>query len=129
MSRQAVRVYTENQKMMLQIEERRKALMDQKEYKKMVQSKDESHEIFKNYIKYFGKAKTSQVLDDRAIYLFNFILANNMTNYILDRAQEHGIFKIEFQKMLSEAKKEQVRFSGVLDIYDWMGNMKHLKRK
>lgn len=92
-------------------------------------SKEEYDDILNNietdkypYFKKFQKEYKSFEIKDKVISLFNFILLNNMANFIMDKIVDKE-YEIIFNKDINEINEKGIKITNLLSIEDIYRNI------
>lgn len=98
-------------------------VLDLKIYNNVVDNmeKDE-YKFFERIISNY-EINTQRELEKNFLYLFNFILINNLANYLLDKAIDIEADEIVFDEIIKRSKKQIIKLSSKLDVEDALGDL------
>lgn len=97
--------------------------LDLKIYKNLVDNMDKDEfKIFERIINNY-EINSQKEIEKNFLYLFNFVLINNLTNYLLDKAVEFGADEIIFDERIKKSKKQIIKLSSKLDVEDVLGDL------
>ncbi|RVU55610.1 hypothetical protein [Anaerosphaera multitolerans] len=116
-------VYRRKSKIILFNGEENEVIFNLNEYKDVVNNLEtDKYSYFDIVKKEYGVEKEKEI-KEKFLYLFNFILVNNISNYIVDKYIEGNFYQLSFDEFIKENKKQVIKLSGVLDIVDVMGDV------
>lgn len=67
--------------------------------------------------------KFKSVNVDNYLYLWNFVLFNNLSNYLIDLYKSNKITQISFEQKLKKEGKQIIRLIGSIEVEDILGNI------
>lgn len=85
-------------------------------------SESDKYKIFDRIINNYGIKRRNEI-EKNFLYLFNFILVNNLTNFLLDKAKKNNINEIVFDENVKKSNKEIIKLSSRLDTEDIIGDL------
>ncbi|MEQ2400445.1 hypothetical protein [Peptoniphilus hominis (ex Hitch et al. 2025)] len=98
-------------------------VLDLKIYNNVVENMDkDDYKFFERIISNY-EIKTQRELEKNFLYLFNFILINNLANYLLDKARDIEADEIVFDEKIKRSKKQIIKLSSKLDVEDALGDL------
>lgn len=98
-------------------------VLDLKIYNNVVENMDkDDYKFFERIISNY-EIKTQRELEKNFLYLFNFILINNLANYLLDKARDIETDEIVFDEKIKRSKKQIIKLSSKLDVEDALGDL------
>lgn len=98
-------------------------VLDLKIYNNVVENMDkDEYKFFERIIRNYG-INTQRELEKNFLYLFNFILINNLANYLLDKARDIEADEIVFDEKIKRSKKQIIKLSSKLDVEDALGDL------
>lgn len=98
-------------------------VLDLKIYNNVVENMDkDEYKFFERIISNY-EIKTQRELEKNFLYLFNFILINNLANYLLDKARDIEADEIVFDEKIKRSKKQIIKLSSKLDVEDALGDL------
>lgn len=98
-------------------------VLDLKIYKNVVENMDkDEYKFFERIINNY-EIKTQREMEKNFLYLFNFILINNLANYLLDKARDVNANEIVFDEKIKRSKKQIIKLSSKLDVEDAVGDL------
>lgn len=98
-------------------------VLDLKIYNNVVENMDkDDYKFFERIISNY-EIKTQRELEKNFLYLFNFILINNLANYLLDKARDIEADEIVFDEKIKISKKQIIKLSSKLDVEDALGDL------
>lgn len=116
-------VYTKNNKIYLYDGEKNEIIMDVNDYRHIINnSHTGKYKLFDKIINEF-QIKDREEIKEKFLYLFNFILVNNVANYIIDQYKDAEFGELIFDESIKENNKQIIKLSGVLDIDDIIGDI------
>lgn len=93
-------------------------VLDLKIYNNVVENMDkDEYKFFERIIRNY-EINTQRELEKNFLYLFNFILINNLANYLLDKARDIEADEIVFDEKIKRSKKQIIKLSSKLDVED-----------
>lgn len=97
--------------------------LDLKIYNNVVENMDkDEYKFFERIISSY-EINTQRELEKNFLYLFNFILINNLANYLLDKARNIEADEIVFDEKIKRSKKKIIKLSTKLDVEDALGDL------
>ena len=97
--------------------------LDLKIYNNVVENMDkDEYKFFERIISSY-EINTQRELEKNFLYLFNFILINNLANYLLDKARDIEADEIVFDEKIKRSKKQIIKLSSKLDVEDALGDL------
>ena len=97
--------------------------LDLKIYNNVVENMDkDEYKFFERIISSY-EINTQRELEKNFLYLFNFILINNLANYLLDKARNIEADEIVFDEKIKRSKKKIIKLSSKLDVEDVLGDL------
>lgn len=97
--------------------------LDLKIYHNVVENMDkDEYKFFERIISNY-EINTQKELEKNFLYLFNFILINNLANYLLDKARDIEADEIVFDEKIKRSKKQIIKLSSKLDVEDALGDL------
>lgn len=110
-------------KIIMSYEENREVIFDEREYNDKILNFNEGNDnTFKIIHEKYG-VNEQDVFEKNFLYLFNFVLVNNISNYIKDVAIEKNYKNIVFDEKLVNGVNEKIKLSGRIDAEDVIGNI------
>lgn len=101
----------------------KETVLDLKIYNNVVENMDkDEYKFFERIISNY-EIKTQRELEKNFLYLFNFILINNLANYLLDKARDIEADEIVFDEKIKRSKKQIIKLSSKLDVEDALGDL------
>lgn len=98
-------------------------VLDLKIYNNVVENMDkDEYKFFERIIRNY-EINTQRELEKNFLYLFNFILINNLANYLLDKARDIEADEIVFDEKIKRSKKQIIKLSSKLDVEDALGDL------
>lgn len=98
-------------------------VLDLKIYNNVVENMDkDEYKFFERIISNY-EINTQRELEKNFLYLFNFILINNLANYLLDKARDIEADEIVFDEKIKRSKKQIIKLSSKLDVEDALGDL------
>lgn len=98
-------------------------VLDFKIYNNVVENMDkDEYKFFERIIRNY-EINTQRELEKNFLYLFNFILINNLANYLLDKARDIEADVIVFDEKIKRSKKQIIKLSSKLDVEDALGDL------
>lgn len=98
-------------------------VLDLKIYNNVVENMDkDEYKFFERIISNY-EINTQRELEKNFLYLFNFILINNLANYLLDKARDIVADEIVFDEKIKRSKKQIIKLSSKLDVEDALGDL------
>lgn len=98
-------------------------VLDLKIYNNVVENMDkDEYKFFERIISNY-EINTQRELEKNFLYLFNFILINNLANYLLDKARDIEADVIVFDEKIKRSKKQIIKLSSKLDVEDALGDL------
>lgn len=98
-------------------------VLDFKIYNNVVENMDkDEYKFFERIIRNY-EINTQRELEKNFLYLFNFILINNLANYLLDKARDIEADEIVFDEKIKRSKKQIIKLSSKLDVEDALGDL------
>lgn len=98
-------------------------VLDLKIYNNVVDNMDkDEYKFFERIISNY-EINTQRELEKNFLYLFNFILINNLANYLLDKARDIEADEIVFDEKIKRSKKQIIKLSSKLDVEDALGDL------
>lgn len=98
-------------------------VLDLKIYNNVVENMDkDEYKFFERIINNY-EINTQRELEKNFLYLFNFILINNLANYLLDKARDIEADEIVFDEKIKRSKKQIIKLSSKLDVEDALGDL------
>lgn len=98
-------------------------VLDLKIYNNVVENMDkDDYKFFERIISNY-EINTQRELEKNFLYLFNFILINNLANYLLDKARDIEADEIVFDEKIKRSKKQIIKLSSKLDVEDALGDL------
>ena len=98
-------------------------VLDLKIYNNVVENMDkDEYKFFERIIRNY-EINTQRELEKNFLYLFNFILINNLANYLLDKARDIEADEIVFDEKIKISKKQIIKLSSKLDVEDALGDL------
>lgn len=82
----------------------------------------DENSLFKSSVNKFSNSGF-ELPEDRALYTYNFILVNNISNYIVDLCHEVRIFKLDFDEKIKNIGNKDIKLVGKMSGYDVLGNL------
>lgn len=116
-------IYNSKSKVILSDSKKEEVIFDLDEYKDALKNIPSEKYPFFNKIYNEYKVTKLEDIEKNFFYLFNFILMNNISNYIIDKYLLESFDEIVFDEKIKSSKKQMVKFSGRLDIDDSLGNI------
>lgn len=116
-------VYVENKKLVLSNDKEMEVLFDQNEYDDVLKNLNTGKYPFFNIINdKYGVNNEKQIIE-QFLYLYNFILMNNIANYIIDKYHMDGYSELIFDEAIKENSTNIIKLSGKLNINDALGDV------
>ncbi|WP_422484587.1 hypothetical protein [Gudongella sp. DL1XJH-153] len=116
-------VFQRNKRIMLYDGVKAETIFNQKEYTDVFSSLEtDKYGFFKNIIDHYGIEDPRQI-EERFSYLFNFILVNNIVNYIIDCYKDGDYQEIIFDETIRNNSKQIIKLKGRLDTEDALGDI------
>ena len=101
----------------------KETVLDLKIYNNVVENMDkDEYKFFERIISNY-EIKTQRELEKNFLYLFNFVLINNLANYLLDKARDIEADEIIFDEKIKRSKKQIIKLSSKLDVEDALGDL------
>lgn len=98
-------------------------VLDLKIYNNVVENMDkDEYKFFERIISNY-EINTQRELEKNFLYLFNFILINNLANYLLDKARDIEADEIVIDEKIKRSKKQIIKLSSKLDVEDALGDL------
>lgn len=98
-------------------------VLDLKIYNNVVENMDkDDYKFFERIISNY-EINTQRELEKNFLYLFNFILLNNLANYLLDKARDIEADEIVIDEKIKRSKKQIIKLSSKLDVEDALGDL------
>lgn len=98
-------------------------VLDLRIYNNVVENMDkDEYKFFERIIRNY-EINTQRELEKNFLYLFNFILINNLANYLLDKARDIEADEIVFDEKIKRSKKQIIKLSSKLDVEDALGDL------
>lgn len=98
-------------------------VLNLKIYNNVVENMDkDEYKFFERIISNY-EINTQRELEKNFLYLFNFILINNLANYLLDKARDIEADEIVFDEKIKRSKKQIIKLSSKLDVEDALGDL------
>lgn len=98
-------------------------VLDLKIYNNVVENMDkDDYKFFERIISNY-EINTQRELEKNFLYLFNFILINNLANYLLDKARDIEADEIVIDEKIKRSKKQIIKLSSKLDVEDALGDL------
>lgn len=115
----SVKVVLEGNDLSLYYNNGREVIFNTEKYKEAI---SDGENLFKSSLEKFS-SQGIDLPEDRALYLYNFILVNNMSNYLVDLCHEVEIYKIDFDDRIKSIGNKDIKLVGELSGYDVLGNI------
>lgn len=116
-------IYIRKNKIILSYDDIKEVIFDTKDYNKNIDNfGTDEDEIFSIIHKKY-ELNNIKDLESNFLYLFNFILVNNISSYIIDKAISYKKFNLLFDKKISNNSKEKIKLSGRIDLDDALGDI------
>lgn len=116
-------IYQKNKRIMLYDGKEAETIFNQKEYRDIFSTiSTDKYGFFKNIIDNYG-LKDPKVIEEKFSYLFNFVLVNNITNYIIDRYWDGEFDELVFDETIKDKTKQTIKLTGRLDVEDALGDI------
>lgn len=104
-------------------EDVKETALDLRIYRNVVENMDKNeYGLFDRIINNY-EIKSQREMEKNFLYLFNFILINNLANYLLDKAREIKADEIVFDEKIKKSKKQIIKLSSKLDLEDALGDL------
>lgn len=98
-------------------------IFEEREYKNVfTNSLEDKYGFFDKIINHY-EVKDPKEIEDKFSYIFNFILVNNITNYIIDKYWQGEFGEIIFDEKIRDIKKANIKLSGIIDVEDALGDI------
>lgn len=98
-------------------------IFEEREYRDVFSNiEEDKYGFFKKIINHY-EVKDPKEIIDRFSYIFNFILVNNITNYIIDKYWKGDFGEIVFDEKIKDIKKTSIKLSGIIDVEDAIGDI------
>ncbi|SUB74641.1 hypothetical protein [Peptoniphilus indolicus] len=107
--------------MLVYINENNIYVQEGEKVSKLISLEEYNFELEKNRTELNEKYKTVNV--DNYLYLWNFILFNNLSNYLIDAYINSESSTILFEEKLKREGKQIIRLIGSIEIQDILGNI------
>ncbi len=116
-------IYTRNNKIYLYDGEKVEIISDMNKYREVINNSNTGkYGLFDKIINEFHVTDIDAIKDN-FLYIFNFILINNVANYIIDRFINEDFNELTFDKSIKENYKQIIKLSGTLDVNDMIGDV------
>lgn len=116
-------IFQNNKRIMLSDGNEAETIFNQKEYTGVFSSiLDDKYGFFNKIINDYD-FKDSKEIEERFSYLFNFILINNIVNYVIDRYKDGDCTELVFDEIIKNKTKQTIKLTGRLDVEDALGDM------
>lgn len=116
---ESIKVVLENNDLVLYYKDSREVVFNSEEY---LSSLGDGDSLFKSSLDKFA-SKGVELPEERALYIYNFILVNNIANYIVDLCHDVKIFKLDFDEKIKSIGNKDIKLVGQLTGYDVLGNV------
>lgn len=118
-----IEIFKRNNKLVLKHDNKREIIFDKLVYDDIFnQFGSEEDDVF-NIINNKYNIKTQEDMEKNFLFLFNFILVNNIANYLIDTCFKEKSFKIIFDSAIKEDYKKNIRLRGKLEVEDILGDI------
>ena len=115
-------VYNDENRIMLFDGASVKSIFDIAEYRDVLSNMGNSKYSFFDIIKNDYGVKDKKEIKEKFLYLFNFILVNNISNYIIDTYLEGELYELIFDSSIREFGEQSIKLSGELNLVDVIGD-------
>lgn len=116
-------IYKRSSKVILFDGNERGVIFNLNEYKDILNNLGNDKYNFFNIVREDYKIVLESEIKEKFLYLFNFILVNNISNYIIDEYIYGGFDELVFSDDIRESKKDIIKLTGALDIDDVVGDI------
>lgn len=116
-------IYQKNKRIMLYDGKEAETIFNEREYRDVFSNipKDE-YGFFTNITNNYG-IKDSKEIEEKFSYIFNFVLVNNLANYVIDRYLDGDYSELVFDETIRNKTKQTIKLTGRLDVEDALGDI------
>ncbi|WP_036730012.1 hypothetical protein [Peptoniphilus mikwangii] len=118
-----LQIYKKNNKIVLLDGTEAEILFDLNKYNDVLENVSNDKYKFFRIIHEEYKISDKKEIESKFLYLFNFILVNNISNYIIDKYNEGENSEIIFEDSIKESGKQIIKLTGKLDTEDVLGDI------
>lgn len=116
-------VFQRNNRIMLYDGVRAETIFNLKEYRDVFSSMaTDKYGLFSRIINDYSFTDPREI-EERFSYLFNFILVNNIANYLIDHYGTGGYEKVVFDEKIRDKTRQIIKLKGRIDTEDVLGDI------
>lgn len=118
-----IEIFKRKNKLVLSYGNVKEVIFDERDYNNSIENFGSSEDNIFNIIHKKYEIKSVKDIEENFLYLYNFILVNNISNYIIDKCFSNKNFNILFDESIKDTSKEKIKLSGRLDTDDALGDI------
>ena len=116
-------IFQKNNRIMLYDGVRADTIFNLREYKDVFSSLGtDKYGLFSRIINDYGFRDPKEI-EERFSYLFNFILVNNIVNYLIDYYRAGDYQEVMFDEKIKNKPRQTIKLKGQLDMNDVLGDI------